>query len=305
MKTIRYLGISFLHGRMQFAEIEHGKKVIVTQLVESDTKIDFLHSGSAFRAGSSDAAALAGEIRNTIRKNKISAEIVSFALSPSSVFINIIPVDTSLNDAEFKKYLKWEAEQYLPDSNSKDYVIDSHRLPSLHGSSQQAFMVAVHRPMAAFLQSVCREAKLKLNIIDIDHFSAEKTLLINYPEILEHDIAFIGLREHSLDASVIHNGEMADYRSFQYSADANPVKFIGEYLRYLKQRENSVPAALLLHGTDISPNLVLSLRKETGIQQTLALNALRKLKADGKVQELYGKKNFQFASVIGLALRTA
>ena len=77
----------------------------------------------------------------------------------------------------------------FPDSNSKEYVIDSHRLPSLHGTSQQAFMVAVHRPMAVFLQSVCREAKLKLNIIDIDHFSAEKTLLVNYPEILEHDIA--------------------------------------------------------------------------------------------------------------------
>jgi hypothetical protein len=166
-------------------------------------------------------------------------------------------------------------------------------------------MVAVHRSLAVFLQNVCRGAKLKLNIIDIDHFSAEKTLLINYPEILEHDIAFIGLREHSLDASVIHNGEMSDYRSFQYDSDADPAKYIKEYLRYLKQRENSVPAALLLHGTDVTKNLVLSLRKETGIGQTLALNALRNLKSSANLQNTFGKKNCQFASVIGLALRTA
>ncbi len=305
MKTIRYIGISFLNGRMQFAEIEHGRKVIVTQLLESETKVDFLHSYAALHAGSSQAAALAGEIRNVLRRNKISAEHVSFALPPSSVFINIIPVDTSLDDAEVKKYLRWETEQYLPDANSKDYVIDSHRLPSLHGPSQQAFMVAVHRSLAVFLQNVCRGAKLKLNIIDIDHFSAEKTLLINYPEILEHDIAFIGLREHSLDASVIHNGEMSDYRSFQYDSDADPAKYIKEYLRYLKQRENSVPAALLLHGTDVTKNLVLSLRKETGIGQTLALNALRNLKSSANLQNTFGKKNCQFASVIGLALRTA
>ncbi len=305
MKTIRYLGISFLHGRMQFAEIEHGRKVIVTQLLESETKIDFLHPGAGLHVNPSHAAALAGEIRNIIRINKISAENVSFALPPSSVFINIIPVDTSLDDAGLKKYLRWETEQYLPDANSKDYVIDTHRLPSLQSSSQQAFMVAVHRSLAVFLQSVCKGAKLKLNIIDIDHFSAEKTLLVNYPEILEHDIAYIGVREHSLDASVIHNGEMADYRSFQYGDDAAPAKYIKEYLRYWKQRENSVPAALLLHGTEVSQNLVVSLRKETGIEQTLALNALRNLKANEKLRESFGKKNCQFASVIGLALRTA
>ena len=304
MKTIRYLGISFLHGRMQFAEIEHGKKVIVTQLVESDTKIDFLHSCSAFRAGSSDAAALAGEIRNILRRNKISAEIVSFALSPSSVFINIIPVDTSLNDAEFKKYLKWE-----PSSSSRirtARIMSSIRtgLPSLHGSSQQAFMVAVHRPMAAFLQSVCREAKLKLNIIDIDHFSAEKTLLINYPEILEHDIAFIGLREHSLDASVIHNGEMADYRSFQYSADANPVKFIGEYLRYLKQRENSVPP-LCCSRYRYFPESCPVPAKRNRNPADIGFECASQTESGRESAGICGKKNFQFASVIGLALRTA
>jgi Tfp pilus assembly PilM family ATPase len=305
MKTVRYLGISFLHGRMQFAEIEHSRKVVVTQLAESEMRSDFLHSGNTLNTDPSAAADLAGEIRNIIRRYKITAEHVSFAIPPSSVFINILPVDTSLDDAELKHYLRWEREQYFPGTDSKDYVIDTHRLPKMNDSAQQAFMVAVHRPLALFLQRVCREMKLKLNIIDIDHFSTEKTLLINYPEILKYDIALVGVRENSIDASLIHDGEMTDYRAFQKNDDSDPVKIIGEYLRYLKQREDSVPAALLLHGTEVTKNLVLTLRKETGIGQTLALNAFRKLKAEEKLIGPYGKKNTPFAAAVGLALRTA
>jgi hypothetical protein len=145
---------------------------------------------------------------------------------------------------------------------------------------------------------------MKLNIIDIDQFSTEKTLITNYPEILEHDIVLFGLRHGGVDASLIHNGEMTDYRPFLYNGEVDPTKQILKYLKYLKQRNNSTPAALLLHGADIAQSLVVSLRSTTDIKQTLAMNSLRKLRADKKLHQPFVKESYRFAAAIGLALRT-
>jgi hypothetical protein len=244
------------------------------------------------------------ELRNLLKQQKVSAEYISFALPPDPVFINIIPVDPGLSGKDLAHFLQWEVDQYFPDASPKEFIIDSHGLPRESSSAQQTFMVAVRRGMAAFLQKTVAGLKMKLNIIDIDQFSTEKTLITNYPEILEHDIVLFGLRYGGVDASLIHNGQMTDYRAYHYDGDAHPTKPILEYLRYLKQKENSTPAALLLHGIDVAQDLVTSLRSATGIKQTLAMNAFRKIGAGEKLYEPFVKESYRFASAIGLALRT-
>jgi hypothetical protein len=165
-------------------------------------------------------------------------------------------------------------------------------------------MVAVRRGTVAFLQKAVVGLKMKLNIIDIDQFSTEKTLITNYPEILEHDIVLIGLRKNGIDASLMHNGQMTDYRSFFYNGEPYPDKYILEYLKYLKQKDNCTPAAMLLHGVDVTKSLVVSLRTTTEIKQTLALNPFRKLIATKNLNPSLIKDGYRFSAAIGLALRT-
>jgi Tfp pilus assembly PilM family ATPase len=244
---------------------------------------------------------LADELRHMLKKNKVGAEIISFAVPTESVFINLIPVDTSLYEGELKKHLQWELAQFNPSAGPKDFVIDSHALPINNTESQDMFMVGVQRGTAAFIQKVTAELKLSMNIIDIDQFSTEKTLIANYPEILEHDIVLFGLRGNSLDASVIHEGQMTDYRSY---LENDAKKAIRDYLKYLSERYSSSPAGLLLHGIKVTQEIVLALREETGIQQTVALNALRKVAASDKLPQPLRKESHKFAAAIGLALRT-
>jgi Tfp pilus assembly PilM family ATPase len=97
---------------------------------------------------------------------------------------------------------------------------------------------------------------------------------------------------------------MTDYRSFLYNGEPYPDKHILEYLKYLKQKDNSTPAALLLHGIDVAKSLVVSLRSTTGIKQTLALNPFRKLIAAKNLNPSYLKDSYRFSAAIGLALRT-
>jgi Tfp pilus assembly PilM family ATPase len=304
MKATRYVGISFLKRKIQLAEVEHSRKQTVTALAEHDTKMDFAKVGANLSADHPQLNTFVSELKELLKQQKVTAEYISFALPPDPVFINIIPIDPGLAGQELARYLQWEVDQYFPNASPKEFIIDSHGLPLESTAAQQTFMVAVRRGMAAFLQKVVVSLKMKLNIIDIDQFSTEKTLITNYPEILEHDIVLFGLRSDGLDASLIHNGQMTDYRPFHYNGETDPSKLIMEYLKYLKQKDNSTPAAMLLHGIDVAQNLVVSLRNETGIKQTLALNAFRKIIASEKLQHQFVKESYRFAAAIGLALRT-
>jgi Tfp pilus assembly PilM family ATPase len=303
MKAIRSVGVSFLSGKIQLAELEQKRKATVLALGESESSVNFAEEGGTISADHPQLRKFAGELGALLKQLNVEAQQIAFTLPPDPMFINIIPVDVSIPQTEISKYLQWELEQYLPGVSIKDYILDSHGLPVEETHAQQTFMVAVRRGMVSFLHKVAVSLKLKLSLVDVDQFSTEKTLITNYPEILEHDIVLIGLRANGIDASVIHNGEIADYRAFQYNGDKHPTKPILQYLKYLKQKDNSTPAAVLLHGLDISKDFVLSLRQETGIKQTLALNAFRKIKPSKKIPAQLVKESHKFAAAIGLALR--
>ncbi|RPI06281.1 MAG: hypothetical protein EHM64_03490 [Ignavibacteriae bacterium] len=304
MKAISYIGVSFLKGKIQLAVIEHKrKKRTVTVLAERTSSIDFAREGENLSAEHPQLGTFVSEMKSLIKQQKITAENISFALPPDPMFINIIPVDPGLKGKELAQYLQWEMNQYFPEASPKEFIIGADGLPLESKNAQQTFMVAVRRGVALFLQKAVAGMKLNLNIIDIDQFSTEKTLITNYPEILDHEIVLFGIRTNGVDASLIHKGAMTDYRAFHYNGDPNPEKPIMEYLKYLKQKETDTPAAILLHGSDIAQSFVVSLRTTTGVKQTLAMNSLRKIRAADSLSKPLMKESYRFAAAIGLALR--
>jgi Tfp pilus assembly PilM family ATPase len=304
MKPISYIGVSFLKEQIQLAVIEHKrKKRTVTVLAERDTVIDFAQAGASLSAAHPQLGTFVSELRSMIKLQKVTAEIISFALPPDPMFINIIPVDPALQGKNLSQYLQWEMNQYFPAASQKEFFIGADSLPLESKTAQQTFMVAIRRGIAAFLQKAVAGLKMTLNIIDIDQFSTEKTLITNYPEILDHEIVLFGLRKNGVDASLIHEGAMTDYRAFHYNGDSNPTKPIMEYLKYLKQKDIDTPAAILLHGVDIAQDFVVSLRTTTGVKQTLAMNSLRKIQVSDKLSKPFMKESYRFAAAIGLALR--
>ena len=305
MKAIRYVGVSFLKGKIQLAEVEHKrKKRTVTVLAERETAIDFAQTGANLSATHPQLGIFVSELKGIIKQQKVIAENISFALPPDPMFINIIPTDPGLKGKDLSQYLQWEMNQYFPNASPKEFFIGADSLPLKNKMAQQTFMVAIRRGIAAFLQKAVAGLKMNLNIIDIDQFSTEKTLITNYPEILEHEIVLFGFRKNGVDASLIHEGAMTDYRAFHYNGNSDPTKPIMKYLKYLKQKDIETPAAILLHGIDITRDFVVSLRTTTGIKQTLAMNSLRKIRAVNNLSQQFMKESYRFAAAIGLALRT-
>ncbi|MBI5464618.1 MAG: hypothetical protein HY966_06690 [Ignavibacteriales bacterium] len=300
MGSYRSLGVSFYNSSLQLAEVEHGKKQNITALGEFSTSLAFERIGSSLTPKSPETATLADDLKSAIKEAKADPEMISFALPAPIVFATILPMDAGLGKVDLQGYLQWELSQYFPDAGPKEFVVDSHALPTKTVGVKDSFAAGVHRGTAGFVQEVAADLGLTLHLVDIDQFAAEKTLATNYPQILEHDIVLFGLRGNAIDASVIHEGQMTDYRAY-HNSDAKEA--IRKYLKYLHDRYASTPAGLLLHGIGVNQELVGTLRDETGIKQTVALNALRQISATDKVAKAYGKDNAKFCAAIGLALR--
>jgi len=303
MTTNRYLGVSFLKSRLQLAEVEHGKTLQLTTLAERESSIDFVQAGVNLSPAHPQLNAFVKELGETIKQHKISTGHISFALPTDPVFINIIPVDGSLKGPDLAQYVQWEVDQYFPSLSPKEFITTSQSLPETSSHVKHLFVVCVRRGMVAFLQKAAADLKLKLHLIDVDHFSVEKTLALNYPEVSGHAVALFGLRYGGVDASVVQDGTMIDYRAFVATSVDEVKKAVQAYLKYLKER-NSIkfPSALFLHGNEVPAELPKTLFKETGVQ-CVALNSVRKLAATAKLYKPFLQESYRFAAAVGLALR--
>jgi Tfp pilus assembly PilM family ATPase len=305
MKSTRHLGISFCNGSIQLAEIEQGKKPVLTALAERETNIDLVQAGVHLSADHPQVATLVGELGDLLKRNKIVSRQISYALPADPVFINIIPISTALQGPALSEYLKWEIKQYYPESGPKDFIVDSQPLRSDDMAVKPGFIVGVRRGMVSFLQKVTTELRLQLHLIDVDHLSTEKTLSFNYPEVGGHNVALFCVRLTGVIASVVRDGAIIEYRAFKGDSSADLTKSVSAYLKHLKQMEGmQMPDALFLYGQPVPPDVVSQIRTDTDIQ-TIVLNSLRKLPLAGKIYAPFTKESYRFAPAIGLGLRSA
>lgn len=304
LRKPRILGVSFLQGRIQMAEVEHGRVVQLTSLVEGESTTDLTHAAAGLTPDHPQLDVFVDELRGLLKRHKLSPEKISFALPTAPLFINLIPVDPTLAGPALKAHMAWEMQQYYPENDPKDFMLGSDIIPAADGGASQAFMVGLPRGLVGFVQRAAQELKMKMAVVDVDQFSVEKTVLLNYPEILEHAIVLFGLRSGAVDASLIHEGRMTDYRLYTMEPDTDPTWAVTAYLHYLQDRGIPEPAALIMHGSDIPKEFVAALRESTGIKQTVALNAVRKLPVGKNVHAPYVKASYRFGAAIGLALRT-
>ncbi len=303
-RSPRYLGVSFLKGRVQLAEVEHGKTVRLTALVEGPFSTDLAQAGASLSGKHPQLQTFVKELGSLIRRHKLSSQYISYAFPPDPLFINIIPVDPSLKGKALKDHLDWEMKQYFPEAGPKDFIVGSHVIGGTDGVAQHVFVVGLRRGMVEFVQKASAAMRLKMHIVDIDQFSTEKTVILNYPEILDHEIVLFGIRYGGIDASLIHEGQITDYRTYQLEASADPAGPIREYLRYLEEREIPKPAALIIHGIDVKNDFIKQVREMTGIKQTVPMNAVRRLTVTKNVYAPLLKDIYRFGAAIGLALRT-
>jgi len=303
MKSSHHVAVSFYKGQIQLAEVEHGKKTSLVALGERSSSMEFTHA-TAISADHPQLYTFVYELEELMKQNRVHGKQISFALPTEPVFINIIPVDAALQGNDLTSYMQWEFEQFHPDAPLKDFVLNFHPLPWGQGKTRRMFLVSVRRGMIGFLKKATAELRLQLHLIDIDHFSTEKSLRFNYPELAKDNLVLFGVRSGRLDGSLIARGELVDYRAYPLESSKDLKKTAVAYLRYLKEKDGvESPAKIFLYGIDVSSPAASQVQRETGVE-TLPLNAVRNLPPSKKLYEPYVRESSRFASAIGLALRT-
>jgi Tfp pilus assembly PilM family ATPase len=303
MRSSYYAGFSFYKGQIQLAELDHGRKKTVTALNERSSAVD-LSRDVKFSADHPQLHTFIYELEEMIKENKLHSKTVSFALPTEPLLMSVIPIDPTLQGPGLTSHLQWEFEQFYPNVPVKDYVVSAYPIPGPTKGIRQAFLVGVQRGTIAFLKRAASELRLQVFLIDIDHFSVEKTLRHCHPELLKDDILLIGVRGGCIDASLVAEGQYVDYRAFTVHHADDLKKAIVEYRQYLEQKDGIESLSkIVLYGYDVNEQTMNQIQGETGIP-TMALNAMSNLEPSKRLDEAYVSDSSRFSAAIGLALRT-
>jgi len=301
----RHLGVSFCEGKIRLAEVEHGRKFELLTLAESKSSLDFGQAGMHLQADHPQLGTMVRELGDALKRNKVAARQISFALPSDSIFLNVLPLDTSLKGPRLSAHLQWELLQHHPEATEKDFIVDAPRLGDAEPGVTFSLLVAVRRGMIGFLQKTAQQLKLTVQAVDVDHFAAEETVRLNYPEIKGHTVLLATVRSSGVNVSALHDGHLVDYRFFSTHSVAEVIPKLTDYLKHFQQREGAeTPQAIFLAGITLPPDLVKELRSQASIQ-ALTVNALRKLKVTGKFYKPFVEESYPFAAAIGLALRAS
>jgi len=159
--------------------------------------------------------------------------------------------------------------------------------------------VSVRRQLAHVVQQALEKLGLTLHIVDVDHFSADTALRVNYPDTNRKFLALIGMKENRLDVSMIKNGTMEGYSYAVVGSNQEIVDYIAAL-----SREAKGIYAITAYGPYLDKDLLVQIRRASSLLVE-ALNPLRHVKiADSlRLADHLSSPSYRFASAVGVALR--
>lgn len=296
--TETIIGLALTEKSVQAVEVEHdgGSNTLLA--------IDEWENPLSFGVGAgSNAKALDQFIEHLnafIRQNHVRARRVSVALDSSKLFLNTIPIEDNLGRAETGDQISWELSQFFPDTSPGQFVTDTHVL-SCHQSEgwNDVLCVSVRREDARSLQQALNKVGLELQVVDVDHFSADTALRVNYPDTNRKFLALVGIKENRLDISLIKNGNTESYSYCVVQSDKEIVEQIGTL-----SRETKGIYSITAYGLYLSKDLLVQIRRGSSLLVE-ALNPLRHVKVSDtlRLSDRLSVPSYRFASVVGVALR--
>lgn len=161
-----------------------------------------------------DSAAVAETIRMIFDENKISNKSVAISISGNSVIIKKISLPP-MEKEELAESIIWEAKHNIPypyEETNIDYAILSPAQPA-GGGNLDILLVAAKKDKVANYSNAVNQANRNLQAIEVDVFSLQNAIEINYPEIIRgKTVAVINLGANITNVIIIANGNPQLFR---------------------------------------------------------------------------------------------
>lgn len=224
---------------------------------------------------------------------------VSIALDSSLLFLSTVPLSSTVSRSEIDEQIAWELRTHFPDAPADNFISDIHILTKPGNEDwDEILLVAVRRDLVRKLHHALARLKLRLAIVDGDHFSADTALRVNHPGAASKFIALIGVKPERLDVSLIR---YLDMESYSYAVHRSEQECLDELVRIAKTTAGI--AGIMLYGM-ISPDLLAKLQTALPIPVEL-LNPLRfiDVSSAARTHKPLMANAPNYAAALGVALR--
>ena len=235
-----------------------------------------------------------------MKVNRSRSRKVSVSLDTADMFLNSIPLDDGLSRIQINEHINWELSQFFPELSSKEFVTDVHVLTQRPADGwNEVLSVSVQRHDVYLVQQAVQQMGLTLHVLDVDHFSADTALRVNYPDTNRKYLALVGVKENRLDVSLIKNGNMESYSYSVVQSNKEIVEQIG-----LLSRETKGIYSITVYGPFLDKDLLVQIRRGSSLLVE-ALNPLRHVKVSDSLRlaDHLSVPSYRFASAVGVALR--
>lgn len=236
----------------------------------------------------------------TSGQNQRTVDHVSAAIDSSMLFINTIPVLQAASSQEIDAQVQWEVAQYFPGVPPDAFLTDTHTLSRVQSNEHKEILtVTIRRDHTRKLQRACSRLKLRLDVVDVDHFSAESALRENYPEVANKQLALVGIKKERMDVSVMR---YSDLETYFFSANQSTTEMVQQLSRLAKSTKGL--SSITLYGSELTMAMLGHARNTTDIPVEL-LNPLRSIDVATSLRSNSDitSASHRYAAAIGVALR--
>jgi Tfp pilus assembly PilM family ATPase len=294
------LGLSISGHGIQAVELERGSASGILMAIDEwknkfpfDTVEGAKDQTEAFREFQEYLSAF-------IKVNRVKATQVSIALDTALLFLNTLPVEDGLPRPKINELIEWELHQYFPEAQPRDFISDVHVM-STHREQgwNELLSVSILRRHTTTIRDALKALGLSLRIVDVDHFSADMALRINYPDTYRRYLALVGVKEHRLDISLMRNGTLQSYSYVSVKSDEEIVEQIAAL-----SRETKGIYSITVYGPHLDKDILVQIRRGSALLVE-ALNPLRHITVSDSLRlaDHLSVPSYRFASAVGVALR--
>jgi Tfp pilus assembly PilM family ATPase len=224
---------------------------------------------------------------------------VSIALDTSLLFLSTVPLSSTVSRSEIDEQVAWELRTHFPDAPADNFVSDIHVLAKPGTEDwDEILLVAVRRDLVRKLHHSLARLKLRLAVVDGDHFSADTALRHNHPGSASKFVALIGVKPERLDVSLIR---YLDIESYSYVVTHSEQECLDEIIRIAKTTDGL--SGIVLYGM-VSATLFARLQSDLTIPVEL-LNPLRfiDVASAARTHKPLMANAPSYAAALGVALR--
>lgn len=308
------LGISLVDNQLRIVE---GRKNLnefqVTQISQGRVRHPF-----NFEVFSDKGAVrrFAEDITRLYETQNFQIKSASFSLDSRMVMIKKLPFDQDLSGNQLEEQMNWEVRQFTI-SPIEEYIVDFEKLSSTaNGRICNVLVVVVRKKVIEFLKELFRHTNLQLEVIDVDIFSAQRALLINYDYANTDRIGLIDIEEKIVHFLILEGKNYYFSQDISLSVNQRPHETKNESLARLISKElrriildhqlgRSVEDLneIFLYGEALEDRLLEELQNTHDVRINKA-NPFRKIKLIEQPKEVLEQlPNERFMVSVGAALR--